>query len=136
MGWRNLRYVERSLAPYALTFPQAMVLTFLHRLGPDLLMSQIAECTGLPASTITSIMDRLVKSGLAERQQGFTDRRRITGSITDSGFQLLKKLEDTRNTSLSIILETFSDEELVVLARLVDRWAEMMESEEGGLHHK
>jgi len=127
-GWRNIRLVERMLSSWSLTFPQVMVLSFLDRLGPDLDMSRIAEFTGLPASTITSIMDRLVSRELAERHQGETDRRRVTGSITEEGRNILGELESLRDASLSRMLEPFSDEELAILLKMINQWTSMIES--------
>lgn len=127
MGWRNLRYIERVLTPYALTFPQAMVLLSLERLGPHLVMSSIAELTSLSASTVTSIMDRLVTRGLAERRPAPGDRRSVTGSITAEGRRILKEMQTARDASLSAVFAGFSNEELAVLLRFVERWADMTE---------
>lgn len=127
-GWRNIRLVERMLSSWSLTFPQVMVLSFLDRLGPELDMSRIAEFTGLPASTITSIMDRLVSRELAERHQGETDRRRVTGSITRAGRDILSELESMREASLTRMLDPFSDEELAIILKLVNQWTATLES--------
>jgi DNA-binding MarR family transcriptional regulator len=88
-------------------------------------MSSIADRTGLPASTITSIMDRLVGRGLAERHRGATDRRSITGSITEEGLQIPRAREAQRDASLSTMLADFTDDELNAIMKLIDRWAEL-----------
>lgn len=128
MGWRNLRYIERVLSPYSLTFPQAMVLLSLQRLGPHLVMSSIAELTSLSASTVTSIMDRLVTRGLAARQPAPEDRRSVTGSITAEGRRILQDMETARDASLSAVFADFSNEEMAVLLRFVERWSEMTQT--------
>lgn len=122
LGWRNLRLAEEMLRPHRLTFPQVLVLTFLSRLGPDLEMSRIAGASGLPASTITSIMDRLVKRGLAQRHPGTTDRRSVTGSITAQGQDMLAVLERERDQSLARIVGECSDDEIRTLLRIIDRY--------------
>lgn len=122
MGWQNLRYAERLLAPYGLTFPQAIVLALLETDGPEIEMSHIATRTSLPASTITSIMDRLVARGYATRHPSSTDRRRITGSASAEGRTVLQELESTRRETLDRLVADFSDEELGLLSRLIDRW--------------
>ena len=58
-----------------LTFPQAMVLTVLGEDGP-VPISTLAERTGSANSTVSGIVDRLEKLGLAKRQRSETDRRR------------------------------------------------------------
>jgi DNA-binding MarR family transcriptional regulator len=127
MGWRNLRIAERMLAPYGLTFPQVIVLALLDQHGPELEMSQIASRTGLPASTITGIMDRLVARGFAIRHQSETDRRRITGSVADDGVRVLHELDAARVSTLSRLVEDFSLEEIALLTRLIDRWTAISE---------
>lgn len=122
MAWRNLRRAEDMLRPYGLTFPQLLVLSFLKRLGPDLEMSRIASLSGLPASTITSIMDRLVKRDLAERTPGTTDRRIVTGSITQQGSDVLALMESHRDQAITEILEDFSKDEILTILKLIDRY--------------
>jgi len=122
LGWRNLRLAEQMLRPHGLTFPQVLVLSFLSRLGPDLEMSRIASATGLPASTITSVMDRLVKRDLAERNPGTTDRRSVTGSITGQGREILAHLERQRDRSLASTLDECTDAEIRVLLKVIDRY--------------
>ena len=57
-----------------LTFPQALVLTVLGEDGP-VPISALAERTGSANSTVSGIVDRLEKLGLARRQRSETDRR-------------------------------------------------------------
>ena len=59
-----------------LTFPQALVLTVLGEDGP-VPISALAERTGSANSTVSGIVDRLEKLGLARRQRSETDRRVI-----------------------------------------------------------
>lgn len=122
MGWQNLRVAERVLTPYRLTFPQAIVLALLHEHGPNVEMSRIAALTSLPASSITSMMDRLVARGWVERHHSETDRRRITASITDDGVTLLGELEAIREKSFSRVMEQFTLAELEQLASFIRRW--------------
>jgi DNA-binding MarR family transcriptional regulator len=130
MGWQNLRVAERLLAPYRITFPQVIVLALLQEHGPDLEMSRIAAQTSLPASSITSVMDRLVARGWAERHHSETDRRRITASITDDGTRLLEELAALRDASFSRVMEQFSLDELQQLASFIRRWMAIIDETE------
>lgn len=127
MDWRNLQVAERMLEPYHLTFPQAAVLNILNSQGPDMEMSQIAARTGLPPSTITSIMDRLLLRRFVERRQNPADRRRITGSITEEGKRVVEELYLQRRSLLAKLLAGYSDDELALLHGLLVRWSEMAE---------
>lgn len=131
MGWRNLRVAERMLAPYGLTFPQVIVLALLEQHGPELEMSAIAQQTGLPASTITGIMDRLVARRFAVRHHSETDRRRITGSASADGAHVLKELDAARVASLERLVDDFSPAEIELLTRLIDRWTSISEEYSG-----
>jgi DNA-binding MarR family transcriptional regulator len=122
LDWRNLQLADRILAPYHLTLPQLAVLTILDRIGPNVEMSRIATRTGLPPSTITSIMDRLLLRHYVERRHHPDDRRRVTGSITDEGRAVVEELRQQRRQIITHLLGALSDEELRVLWHLVDRW--------------
>jgi DNA-binding MarR family transcriptional regulator len=68
------------------------------------------------------IMDRLVARGLVERRRQATDRRKITGTLTHDGMQLLGKLDEQRRQSLVDVMEGFSEHELTLLTKLIERW--------------
>lgn len=129
MGWRNLRTAERMLAPHGLTFPQAIALALLAEQGPELEMSRVSAQTGLPASTVTGIMDRLVARGLATRHHSETDRRRITASATDAGIAILQELNAARLASLQRLMDDFSLDETRLLSRLIARWTSITEEQ-------
>ena len=122
LDWRNLQLADRILAPYQLTLPQLAVLTILDSVGPNVEMSRIASRTGLPPSTITSIMDRLLLRRFVERRHHPDDRRRVTGSITDEGRSIVDELRQKRRALVTDLMSSLTDDELRVLWRLVNRW--------------
>lgn len=65
-----------------LTFPQALVLNVLGEEGP-LPISTLAERTGSANSTVSGIVDRLEKLGLAQRERSGEDRRVIYVAATE-----------------------------------------------------
>lgn len=65
-----------------LTFPQALVLNVLGE-GDPLPISALAERTGSANSTVSGIVDRLEKLGLAQRVRSEQDRRVIYVAATD-----------------------------------------------------
>ena len=67
-----------------LTAPQLVVLRALSREGP-LSPSLIARHVSLSPATITSIMDRLLKLGLVEREKRASDRRQVEIRLTEKG---------------------------------------------------
>ncbi len=121
MGWRNLRTAEKMLTPFHLTFMQAFVMTVLDRNGPQLEMLQIAATTHLPASTVSSIMDRLVARGLVERTPKPEDRRRITGSLTDEGKRIVAELEERQASHARAMLSHVATEDLEAISRVLSK---------------
>ena len=73
-----------------LTFPQALVLTVLGEDGP-VPISTLAERTGSANSTVSGIVDRLEKLGLAQRQRRETDRRVSYVCATEKYQQLRRR---------------------------------------------
>ena len=100
-----------------LTCPQALVLTVLGEEGP-LPISVLAERTGSANSTVSGVVDRLEKLGLAKRERSQTDRRVIYVSATAKYRQLRKKAETDVNGYFRTLLSNMSpeDQEMVSLA--------------------
>ena len=69
-----------------LTFPQALVLTVLGE-GDPIPISTLAERTGSANSTVSGIVDRLEKLGLAKRQRSELDRRMCHREVCRSAGQ-------------------------------------------------
>jgi DNA-binding MarR family transcriptional regulator len=80
-------------------------------------MGQVAEATQFPASSMTSITDRLVERGLVERGAHPTDRRAVVASITPAGEDLLRQVEEARRRDAIEALAGISDENLAHFVR-------------------
>ena len=84
----QLDQVSREGASRALMLHQAVADRFglgpsdikcldLARDEPDLTAGRLAEATGLSASAVTSVLDRLERAGFIERVRGTEDRRKV-----------------------------------------------------------
>ncbi|MEG2118923.1 MAG: MarR family transcriptional regulator, partial [Pseudoflavonifractor sp.] len=100
-----------------LTFPQALVLTVLGTDGP-MPISALAERTGSANSTVSGIVDRLEKLGLAKRERSAGDHRVIYVSATDQYQSLRRKTETNVSGYFSDLLDTMApgDRDLVLSA--------------------
>lgn len=97
-----------------LTFPQALVLTVLGEEGP-VPISALAERTGSANSTVSGVVDRLERLGLAHRERSKTDRRVIYVSATDKYRALRKKAEtDVSGYFLSLVNEMSPEDRQLV----------------------
>ena len=98
-----------------LTFPQAMVLTVLGEEGP-VPISALAERTGSANSTVSGIVDRLEKLGLAKRQRSETDRRVIYVSATEKYAALRDKAVTDVHSYFSNLMSTLPEEDRTMVA--------------------
>ena len=98
-----------------LTFPQALVLNVLGEEGP-IPISVLAERTGSANSTVSGIVDRLEKLGLAKRQRSETDRRVIYVAATEKYHELRQKAETNVSGYFNSLLDTMTPEDKVQVA--------------------
>jgi DNA-binding MarR family transcriptional regulator len=96
--------VERNyLARGIITLPQLWVLRHIADMGVCP-MHSISRSLGIKASTVTGLMDRLVKLGLAKRYTPESDRRGVLAEVTSKGRRILKQIHAERRRML---IETF-----------------------------
>lgn len=93
-----------------LTFPQAVALNVLGLEGP-MPISKLAELTGSANSTISGIMDRLERLGLAKRTRSELDHRVIYVEVTDKYRELQAKANAGVNEYFEQLLGTLNPSE-------------------------
>ena len=98
-----------------LTFPQALVLNVLGEEGP-VPISMLAERTGSANSTVSGIMDRLEKLGLAKRERSENDRRVIYVSATEKYRALREKAATDVSGYFNSLLDTMAPEDKAMVA--------------------
>lgn len=108
-----------------LTFPQAMVLTVLGEDGP-VPISTLAERTGSANSTVSGIVDRLEKLGLAKRQRSETDRRVIYVTATEKYATLRDKAATDVRSYFSTLMENMSEEDKTLVATALQKLDEAL----------
>ena len=108
-----------------LTFPQAMVLTVLGEDGP-VPISTLAERTGSANSTVSGIVDRLEKLGLAKRQRSETDRRVIYVSATERYDALRDKAATDVRSYFSTLMDHMSEEDRALVASALQKLEEAL----------
>ncbi|MEO1194390.1 MAG: MarR family transcriptional regulator [Pseudomonadota bacterium] len=86
-------------------------------------MRDLAEQLRIPASTATSLVDRLEKKGLVERSRNAADRRVIQLSLTAEGREALNAVTQEHLRLCQELLESFGPQEQTVLADLLERLA-------------
>lgn len=103
---------------YGLSILQLSVLASLWQTGPELEMSSLAGACGLPASSVTSIVDRLVKLGLVERRHSEVDRRRVLAKITPAGDDVMTRFDVWSRQMLEQMLSRSDTEDIAACLRV------------------
>ena len=113
-----------------LTFPQALVLTALGD-GEPVPISSLAERTGSANSTVSGIVDRLEKLGLAKRERSTLDRRVIYVSATERYAELKQKTSTDVGSYFDSLLQDMSGEERALIASALQKLDAALERAEG-----
>jgi DNA-binding MarR family transcriptional regulator len=80
---------RRMMEQHGLTGPQFAVLQELDRVGMTL-AGELARALQVSQPTLTGILDRLERHGLAARSRNGADRRTVQVAITDEGKRVLR----------------------------------------------
>lgn len=108
-------------------------LDLLLRLGP-LTAGELAGQTGLATASVTSLIDRLEKKGLARRLRDPKDRRRvIVEAVTEEAAESLDPLFGGIQDAFQEILESYSDDQLETVLDFMRRSADMARRLTAGL---
>ncbi len=95
---------------FGVTMSQCMTLELLHQRG-RCTVRELAEGLALDTSTVTRVVDVLVRDGLVRRARDEKrDRRRVFVSLSGSGRRLAKKLEVSADEYCARILERIPQE--------------------------
>src|SRR5262245_59328013 len=98
-----------------LTVAQIRVLFRLRNRGP-ISSGQLASGLGVTLPTVTSVIDRLVARGFAERRDDPSDRRRVIVAVTPAGQAVVESIQQGRRARLQRAIESIDAH---ALARLV-----------------
>ena len=113
-----------------LTFPQALVLTALGD-GEPVPISSLAERTGSANSTVSGIVDRLEKLGLAKRERSELDRRVIYVSATQRYAELKQKASTDVGGYFDSLLHDMSGEDRNLIATALGKLDAALAQAEG-----
>jgi len=113
------RKIMKRLSHYAelegLSISESMVLWRIHKLGP-MRVSEIASTIGVPPSTLTGVLDRLVAGGWIERSADPADRRAVLMKSTP---RLEEFTKNTMQASFKSLARSFRTLPPALLDRLV-----------------
>jgi DNA-binding MarR family transcriptional regulator len=118
---------------FSLTATDTRTLELLDRLGPRS-AGDIATHTGLAATSVTSLIDRLEARGLVRRTSDPADRRRVVVErVPDGAAQMNAPYAAIARATMKVIAE-YAEHDLQVIADYLNRGAEAAEAAIAQLH--
>jgi len=112
-----------------LTVPQLLVMQAVHR-GGKRAINHIAADVRLSQATVTSILDRLERSGLARRERDQQDRRQVSVCLTLEGQAKLETAPELMQRSFVREFGRLESWEQAMLVSSLERVAAMMDAED------
>jgi len=116
------------LQKHGLTSPQLGALQAIERLQP-VSVGSLARHIHLSPGTVTGILDRLVKRGLAARERGNLDRRSVVIRLTEDGARLVKDAPSLLQEQFQHELTKLQEWEQTMILSTLQRIASMMDAE-------
>lgn len=105
----------RNWAQTGLTTAQMRALALVYE-NPGVTIGELATSLALTPSSISGLVDRLVRSGLIRRERDIVDRRKVRNFLTDEG---TRAREDAIKVGERFLLGIFSRMDPVALASLI-----------------
>lgn len=128
------RVFEKMLAEYGISEfngAQGRILFVLWE-RDDIPISMLSEKTGLAKTTLTSMLDRLEKSGNITRTFDPADRRTVRIRLTERARGLRGKYEEVSAEMNAVFYRGFGDDEILVFEEALGRILENLRQKENG----
>lgn len=78
----------------------------------EIAISELANCTSLSKSTLTSMLDRLAESGYIQRKASPSDRRKIILRRTEKDASFQKAYNEVSEEMVALFYDGFSEKEI------------------------
>src|SRR5579883_334016 len=106
----------RAWSDLGLTMPTLKVL-YLLRQDPGTPAGALASMLGVTPSTVTGLVDRLVKQNLVSRHEDRQDRRLVRNFLTEDGLRAINDLERQSRAIMTNIVDELDDDALAGLVQ-------------------
>lgn len=113
--WVSTRHFSQWLQTFGLTAPQFFTLASLSCHRNPCTMRDLTEVTLQDPPTMTGIIDRLVKMKLVKRTRSEVDRRVVLVQPTETGVELVTRINQEASQEALKSYQTLADEDLEAL---------------------
>lgn len=121
----------QELKSYNITVPQAFVLRSLHADGPHNLI-QLANNLDMSTSSLSGIIERLVRLNYVNRDRDEADRRTIIISLSKNGQKLIQQVPVLNNQYFHTILQQMNSNDIELLNAQLQKLVTILELEGKG----
>ncbi|MCK8487647.1 MarR family transcriptional regulator [Paenibacillus sp. MBLB2552] len=97
--------LSKQAEPFGITGIQFMVLKRIQN-NPQIGVTELADQMRMGNSTVSGVIDRLVKAGLVVRARLDSDRRSVALQITDKGMEVYQLTDLEYTKAITTVLET------------------------------
>jgi len=118
-NWMNEK-IKNTLDQYDITPQQFNILRILRGAGKPISTLQIRQRMLDKMSDTSRIVDRLIKKELVKKVVCEGDRRLVDVSISDTGLQLLERI-DLHQDEMDSVFKNLTDDEVIMLNNLLDK---------------
>jgi DNA-binding MarR family transcriptional regulator len=123
---RSFHILHEHFKKYNLTLPQGQVLRVLNQKGPLSLVELSKELDSKPSS-MSGLIDRLVKADMVTRQRDEKDRRIVWIALSTKSKELFTKFPFTQAQYYRTYLEKLTDEEFSQLSGNLQKLVRILE---------
>lgn len=123
---RSFHIMHEHFKKYNLTIPQGQVLRVLNQKGPLSLVELSKELDSKPSS-MSGLIDRLVKADMVTRQRDEKDRRIVWIALSAKSKELFTKFPYTQAQYYRTYLEKLTDEEFSQLSVNLQKLVRILE---------
>lgn len=121
---KMLQFIEQKLHENGMDdiiTSQGNILTALYQNDGKLTMSQIAQKIGKDKSTVTPLIDKLLKLGYIDKEKNQEDKRITHIILTPKGLELKSKFDSISAQVYQTAYNDFTEEEKETLLRLLKK---------------
>jgi len=121
----QIRHLRREAIRTVLTFPQVMAIQGIYRAG-EVPATRWARWTGTRPSTVSELIDGLVRRGFVRRSRDPNDRRVVILSLTPKGRRLGRRLRENRSRWMSDAFRGLPTDDIERAIGLLDSLSERL----------
>ena len=117
-------YIERELRKRGiegLVVSHGNILDILYEHNGKLTMKEIGEGIDRSKSTVTQLVERLLKAGYVTKEFDLKDKRYSYIVLTEKGLSIKNDFVEISQNVIEVFFKDFADDEIVILLSLLDR---------------